>query len=286
LLWVALYHAVPMLANARAWQVLLPGRAQPSFGFFTWMVWVREAVNAMLPVARIGGEVTGAWLLTTRGVRKRPAAATLVVDMTMSLISQLAFTLIGVGLLATHGGGRSLATSVGLGLLVALPIVLAFGLVQRIGIFGFFARLFHLAFGDRFDRMVGGAKALDRAVHVIYRRPGRVLACVLWQLAGWVVSAGETWIALAALGHPASIGDAIMVTALIEAASSSAFLVPGALGVQEGGFLVLGRVLGLPDDVSLALALVRRARDVLVYGPALALWQLGEGRRLMLRGSA
>src|SRR5207248_2876831 len=41
LLWVALYHAVPMLANARAWQVLLPGRAQPSFRFFTWMVWVR-----------------------------------------------------------------------------------------------------------------------------------------------------------------------------------------------------------------------------------------------------
>ena len=284
LLWVALYHAMPMLANARAWQVLLPGRAQPSFVFFTWMVWVREAVNAMLPVARIGGEVTGAWLLTTRGVRKRPAAATLVVDMTMSLISQFVFTLIGVGLLLTRGGERSLAGSVGFGLLVAVPILLAFGLVQRVGIFGFFARAFHLVFGDRLDRMVGGAKALDRAVHVIYRRPGRALACAVWQLVGWIVSAGETWIALVALGHPAGVGDAIMVTALIEAASSSAFLVPGALGVQEGSYLVLGRVLGLPDDVSLALALVRRARDVLVYGPALALWQLGEGHRLMSRG--
>ncbi len=285
LLWVALYHAVPMLANARAWQVLLPGRAQPSFGFFTWMVWVREAVNSMLPVARIGGEVAGAWLLTTRGVRKRPAAATLVVDMTMSLVSQLAFTLVGVGLLVTRGGEQSLAASVGFGLLVALPVLAAFGLVQRIGIFGFFARLFHLAFGDRFDRMVGGAKALDRAVHVIYRRPVRVVSCALWQLVGWIVSAGEVWIALAALGHPRGLGDANMVTALIEAASSGAFLVPGALGVQEGGFLVLGKVLGLPDEVSLALALVRRARDVLVYGPALALWQLGEGRRLMNAGS-
>src|SRR5215472_4987284 len=285
LLWVALYHSVPMIANARAWQVLLPGRAQPSYGFFTWMVWVREAVNAMLPVARIGGEVTGAWLLTTRGVRKRAAAATLVVDMTMSLVSQFVFTLVGVALLVTRGGEQSLAISIGLGLLVALPILAVFGLVQRIGIFGFFARLFHLAFGDRFMRMVGGAKALDRAVHVIYRRPGRVFACGAWQLLGWLVSAGETWIALVALGHAVSVGDAIMVTALIEAASSSAFLVPGALGVQEGGFLVLGQVLGLPSEVSLALALVRRARDVLVYGPALAVWQLGEGRRLVLRGS-
>src|SRR5579883_549309 len=283
LLWVALYHAVPMVANARAWQVLLPGRAQPSFGFFVWMVWVREAVNSMLPVARIGGEVVGAWLLTTRGVRRRPAAATLVVDMTMSLISQLAFTLIGVGFLVTHAGDRSLASGIGLGLLISVPIVGAFGLVQRIGIFGFLARVFRLAFGDRFERMVGGAKALDRAVHVIYRRPSRTLSCGLWQLLGWLVSAGETWIALAALGHPIGAGDAVMVTALVEAASSSAFLVPGALGVQEGTFLVLGHVLGLPPQVALALALVRRARDVLVYGPALALWQLGEGRRLLTR---
>jgi glycosyltransferase 2 family protein len=286
LAWVALYHVVPMMANARAWQVLLPGRAQPSYRFFAWMVWVREAVNAMLPVARIGGEVAGAWLLTTRGVRKRPAAATLVVDMTMSLVSQLAFTLTGVGLLVTRGGDPSLAASVGLGLLITVPILAAFGLVQRIGIFGFFARLFHLAFGDRFERMVGGAQALDRAVHLIYRRPSRILACGLWQLVGWLVSAGETWIALSALGHPVSVGDAVMVTALVEAASSSAFLVPGALGVQEGTFLVLGNVLGLPADVSLALALVRRARDVLVYGPALALWQVSEGKRIIARRPA
>jgi uncharacterized membrane protein YbhN (UPF0104 family) len=131
--------------------------------------------------------------------------------------------------------------------------------------------------------MVGGAKALDRAVHVIYRRPRRVLGCGLWQLLGWLLSAGETWIALVALGHPVEVGDAIMVTALIEATSSSAFLVPGALGIQEGGFLVLGGILGLPPEVSLALALVRRARDILVFGPALALWQLGEGRRLFAR---
>jgi len=286
LLWVALFHSIPMTANARAWQVLLPGRRQPTFRFFVWMVWVREAVNAMLPVARIGGEVAGAWLLTTRGVRKRPAAATLVVDMTCSLVSQFAFTLIGVGLLMTRGGETSLAGSMGVGLAIALPILGAFGLVQRLGIFAFFARFFRLLFGERFDRMVGGAEALDRAVHVIYRRPSRAISCGLWQLAGWLISGGETWIALSALNHPVGIGDAIMVTALIEAASSSAFLVPGALGVQEGSFLVLGNIMGLPSDVSLALALVRRARDVLVYGPALVLWQFGEGKRLIGRRAA
>jgi hypothetical protein len=51
--------------------------------------------------------------------------------------------------------------------------------------------------------------------------------------------------------------------------------------VQEGSFLVIGSLLGLSQEEALALALVRRARDVLVYGPALAIWQLGEGRRLI-----
>ena len=286
LLWVALFHIVPMLANARAWQVLIPGMARPPYAFFAWMVWVREAVNSMLPVARIGGEVAGAWLLIGRGVRRRSAVATLVVDMTMSLASQFAFTLIGVGLLLTRSGEHSFAGGVGVGLVIALPIFAAFGIVQRIGIFGLFARLFRVVFGERFDRLVGGAKPLDRAVHVIYRRPGRIVACGLWQLTGWLISCGETWIALDYLGSPIGIADAVMVTSLIEAASSSAFLVPGALGVQEGSFLVLGHMLGLTPEVSLALALVRRARDVLVYGPALALWQLGEGRRLISRRAA
>lgn len=283
ILGIAVFHAVPMVANARAWQALLPGVRQPPFGFFVWMVWVREGVNAMLPVLRIGGEVAGARLLMARGVRVRPAVATLVVDMTMSLLSQFAFTVIGLGLLVGRSDDWSVIGNVALGLVVTLPVVGAFGIVQRVGLFGLFARFFRLAFGTRFERLAGGAAPLDHAVRVIYRRPGRVLACGFWQLVGWLLSSGEIWIALQCLGQPSSIGDAVLITAVIEAASSSAFLVPGALGIQEGSFLVVGSVLGLSPEASLALALVRRARDVLVYGPALALWQLGEGRRLIVR---
>src|SRR5581483_1254241 len=71
--WEALFHLVTMAANARAWQLLIPGPGRPRFLFFLWMIWGREAVNTLLPVARIGGEVAGAWLLIGRGVRKRPA---------------------------------------------------------------------------------------------------------------------------------------------------------------------------------------------------------------------
>src|SRR5215469_1726175 len=182
LLLVAIYHVVPMVANARAWQVLVPGVGRPSFPFFVWMVWVREAVNTLLPVARIGGEVAGAWLLVTHGVRKRPAVATLVVDMTMSLVSQFAFTLIGIALLLRQKNDFGLSTSILTGLLISLPVMLAFFLVQRLGLFTMFARVFRLAFGERFEQIVGGAEPLDRAVNLIYRRRDRILLCCFWQL--------------------------------------------------------------------------------------------------------
>ena len=39
--------------------------------------------------------------------------------------------------------------------------------------------------------------------------------------------------------------------------------VPGAVGVQEGGIVLLGRAVGLPEPFCLAYALLRRARELL-----------------------
>jgi uncharacterized membrane protein YbhN (UPF0104 family) len=45
--------------------------------------------------------------------------------------------------------------------------------------------------------------------------------------------------------------------------------VPGALGLQEAGFLGLGMLLGLPAEVAAALAIARRLRDLIVFLPGL-----------------
>jgi putative membrane protein len=285
IVWSGLFHLVPMVLNARAWQILLPGARKPGLAFFTWAVWVREAVNGLLPVARIGGEVASARLLRRRGVRNAPTLASLVVDMTLSILSQALFALLGVALLAARGdlGG---AWPVALALLAALPLVALLVAVQHFGLFGLLGRVFRAVFGDRLGALVGSAIRLDRAVRQFYRRRDRILACTLWQLAGWLAGAGEVWLALHFLGHPIGLAEALIIEALIQAVSSAAFLVPGALGVQEGGFLAIGSLVGLPPDLALALALMRRARDLLLFVPALLAWQAAEGHALWRRGKA
>jgi glycosyltransferase 2 family protein len=261
--------------------VLLPRPGRFRLALFLWAVWLREAVNGLLPVARIGGEVVSARLLIRHGLRPPKAVASLVVDMTVSLGSQFTFTVLGLALLAAQGAGGGMVRDLALGLLAALPLVAALLLVQRVGFFSLLATLFRRLFGDRFDALVGGAVPLDRAVRRLYRRRRAILASFFWQVAGWIAGAGEIWLALSFLGGRPSIASALIIEAVIQALSSGAFVVPGALGVQEGGFLAIGTLLGLSPELALALALMRRARDVLIFLPALVIWQVAAGRRAL-----
>ena len=281
LLWASLFHLVPMIVNAHAWRLLLASRKRPSLGYLSWVTWLRESVNGLLPVARVGGEVVAVRLVLRRGQRIGAAVASIVVDMTMGLASQFAYTLLGLVLLIRYTGDRATAASIALGLLVGVPAALGFVLVQRHGLFALLAKLVRKAFGARFAGLVGGAEALDRSVRIVYRRPVRLLLCLLWQLVAYIVAAGEIWIALYYLGHPVTVADALLIDALIHAVSSAAFVVPAAIGVQEGGFVVIGGLLGLSPELSLALALARRARDLILFLPGLLAWQVAEGRRLI-----
>jgi hypothetical protein len=55
---------------------------------------------------------------------------------------------------------------------------------------------------------------------------------------------------------------------------AGAFAVPGALGVQEGGYVMLGRVVGIGPEIALALSLAKRVRELVLGIPGLIAWQL------------
>ena len=281
LVWASLFHLVPMIVNAKAWQILVPGHRPPSLVFMTWLVWIREAVNGLLPVARVGGEIISARLLTVDGLRLSPAVASLILDMTLSLITQFLFTMLGMGLLSFYSDDAHTVLRISLGLAATAPIFVALVLVQRYGLFRVLSLPVKLLAGQRWAQLNVGSRRLDRAVAIGYRRRGRLLRSALWQFAAWVAGAGEIWLALYYLGHPVSLGEALTLEALAQAVSSIAVVVPAALGVQEGGFLLFGTLLGLGPEIALALALARRVRDLIVYVPALIALQLSEGRRVL-----
>ncbi len=278
LVLAALFHVVPMTANARAWQRLFAASARPALGVLTWATWVREAVNGLLPVARIGGEIVAYRIVRRHAARPSDAMATLVADMALSLLSQAAFALAGLALLVGVGRESTLGSQLTAGIVAMIPLGVGFVLAQRARALGALVRVLDRIFAGRLEGAHAKARDVDDALGALYARHRDVGACLGWQLAAWVLGAGELWLALRFLGAPRGVLDVVALEALIQAASSAAFVVPAALGVQEGAFVVIGAALGLDPVTALALATARRLRDVVVFFPGLLAWHRSETR--------
>jgi hypothetical protein len=71
--------------------------------------------------------------------------------------------------------------------------------------------------------------------------------------------------------------DAFVLESLGQAIRGAGFAIPGALGVQEGGYLLLAPLAGLAPDAALALSLAKRARELLLGLPGLLYLRLAAG---------
>ncbi|MFA4994392.1 MAG: flippase-like domain-containing protein [Bdellovibrionales bacterium] len=280
ILLVAVFHFIIIAVSSAGWRVLVPGKSKPSLPTFFYFMWVRAAVNNLMPVARIGGEIASVRLMTARGMRKNVAIAITIAELTLSIAAVFVFIALGVILFALRVNDENFIRQLAWGFVFSVPVFAALVAVQKIGFFGLLSRLFRVAFRDKWKDFAGNAARLDRAVTIIYRRKKRALVCALWQFAAWSLGAVEIWLALYFLGHPLPLIEAAMLEALIQGVVVVGFAVPAALGVQEAGFLVFGGMLGLPHEVAAALAIIRRCRDLICYVPALIAWQADEGRRL------
>ncbi len=239
---------------------------------------LRDSAAEVLPLSQIGGFVLGARALVLSGISASVAAATTVVDVTAELAAQLAYTVLGVSLLAWLRPGSALTTPA-LAALGAMAVLAAlFTAAQRGGGVWIDRALERVARAMLGPRESGGA-GLGAALRQVHAHPGRLAAAFGLHLLCWVLVGCETWIILRLIAAPVGLAAALVIDSLISGLRSMAFMVPQALGVQEGGYIMLGTLFGLAPEAALALSLVRRARDVAIGIPALLAWQVVEARR-------
>lgn len=270
-----------LLLDSRGWRALLKKDAERPWRQLAWMWWIGDAANTLLPVAQLGGELLRARLLIKAGVAGAAAGASVVVGLTAGIVTLILFAVGGLVALSVgpsiDGPGHLPSLMIGLGVFGAA--IGAFYLAQRRGLFLRLARIAEKLGGRKgWISLAGGAEALDRAVDALYEDRRAFLACLLWRLAGWCAGVGEVWLALYVLGHPVSLMEAFILESLGQAVRSAGFAIPGAIGIQEGGYLLLGALIGVPGDIAVGVSLLKRVREVALGLPGLAAWQISEGR--------
>ena len=281
-LLLCLYGLLPMAANAASWRSILPENDRPPVPSIMLMSWIGGSVNVLLPVAQVGGDFVRARLLVLRGIRRSSAGASVIVDVTIGIVTQILPGVLGILLLIQYDqlGDVSIAAAIGIGIL-ALFIFL-FYLAQRWGLFSRLTRFLKRTSKVRdWTAVTSGARTLDNAIAATYNRRHDLMIAIVWRSLGSLVGTGQMMIGLAFLGHPIGLLEALILESMTHAIRNAAFMIPGALGVQEGGYIIIGSILGFGSETALALSLLLRARIFITCLPAILYWQFIENRRLI-----
>jgi putative membrane protein len=266
-----------------SWFVIAPDLSYRHLPAFIFGRLAREAAADTLPLAQLGGFVMGARAASLLGAPATLAVATCIVDLGAEMLGQLLFTAVGVAIIAQHAPSgfphRVLDPALAVGLIVGVVTAGLFIFSQQTGL-----RLL-----DRFSAswppaMKAQLSSMQDALQGLYRRPARPIISVVAHFAAWIAAMGGVWLVLRFMGAPLSFPSVIAMESLIYLLRSAAFFVPGAVGVLEGGYVLLGPVFGLHPETALGLSLIKRGRDFAIGLPAVFVWQMLEGKRLLRRG--
>ena len=278
--FVVLTRAATVSVAGAGWWLLFPASGRLRLRAVVLLRFVREAVNTLLPLMQVGGDIIGARLLTFWAVSGPLAAASIIIDVLMQAATQFLFAALGLVMLVALGADTTVAGIAAAGLAFAAPLLGGFYLAQR----GSGHRILHFVLGrlkgDGNWRVLGTVDAVYQCLSMIYARRSDVVASSLVHMVGWLIGVAEVLIVLGCMGHPVTIGEALVIESLVQAVRGAAFAVPSALGAQEAGLILLCGIFAIPPDQAVALSLIKRAADLVLGVPGLVALQILEGERL------
>jgi putative membrane protein len=282
ILLVVLVRAVTVSVAGAGWWLLFPAKLRPPLQTCVLVRFLREAANVLLPFGQVGGDLLGAGLLTLRtAVRAALAAASVIVDILVQAATQLIFAVLGLLVLFALEADQTLTHVAAIGLTVGALALGGFYLAQRWAGQRILRWAMNVLTGDLKGRVLVTIDAVYQELSAIYAARSGLVGSSLVHMAGWLLGVAEVLIVFGFMGHPVSLAEALVIESLLHAIRGAAFAIPGALGAQEGGLVLLCAAFGIPAEQAIALSLVKRAADLALGAPALLCWQTLEWKRLM-----
>src|SRR5262249_14809080 len=93
---VVMVRGVTVSVAAMGWGLLFPAERQLQLGTCAALRFIGEAINVLLPMAQIGGDVIGTGLLTLYGVPAALGVSSVIVDVLLQAATQFLFAIIGL----------------------------------------------------------------------------------------------------------------------------------------------------------------------------------------------
>lgn len=265
---MALTHVLPVALCGVAWGLL---QDRIPFIHFSVARWIKDGVGELAGFLPLSGEMAAIRLMTRYGFRVADASAVVMVDVTAEALAQFFFSLLGVGLWLHLYPEAEITRWALIALGISIPGLAIFVALQRSVVMRFLETLPAKVMPHAWDAPEADS-GVHAAVNALYADHRRVARSVFWHVLAWAAGAIEAWVALRLLGYPLDVAEVLALESIIYAIRSVAFIVPAAIGLQEGGYMLVGAVLGLPTEIALAVSILKRGRELIMGLPALFAW--------------
>lgn len=280
---IALEFVVDGFHTLAWWFTFPPEMRRGSYWTLYFVRLAGTALNQTIPAASIGGEPAKVFLLEPHF----PVATAIATVMTASLIFSLTKAFfIALGMVVTwhrvqlpHGFVVAVVT----GYLATLAGILAFMFLLLSG-FGSAAKniIARLPIPERWtERIERLAPIVDEEVRAFHRtRPRDLVLAGVSHFPAFLVGVAQVWLLLGWLGLARSLGTSLAIESFSMLLGFVMFAVPGGIGVQEGGMLVVFAVLGLPSAAGLATGIAFRLTSIVNAAAGLLAFAALKGRKV------
>ena len=279
LLFVCPFAVPDQYLGSEAWRILFPPNFRPHRLKALLASWIGSSVNTLMPVATIGGEIVKARIIVLLLYSSTKAAATITVDKTVQAIAVLIWGLIGAILLLIYIGPSAIVTGIFISSGILAIGIFGFIIVQIKGGFTKIAQKLTVFTGQAENhRLKKSTLEFQHSIEEIYKNKNRIVLATILRLHQRIILVGEIVLASHIFGTPIGIMEAMILKGIIGAIRGLSFAIPAGLGIQEGGYVAIGALIGHPPDLMIAISLTTRLREILPNIPLLFLWQILEGR--------
>ncbi len=254
-------YPVAILFDCIAWDPYLKAARQG----WRWLMQlckiqiIADAVFYITPLGMAGGEAAKALILNRRhGIGYGDAIASLINLQLLLAITQIPFVIIGMAIMLQRD---------------ILPLVWRNGLLLAIAAITLFMFVLLLAIHKRWLRNVFKSvneasrwkvaiSSIEQQISELLVDRQRLARALLFTFLNWASFAAELWLISHVAGKPISFADAWAIESLIALARAATFFIPGHLGAQEGAASFAFKIFYGDPVFGLAVALVRRAREL------------------------
>lgn len=248
--------------NTLGWWFTLPLAERA--GTYGWLFWVRSAgtaLNEATPLASLGGEAAKLVLLRRR-MSSAAATASLLAARTSFSSAKAIFIVVGMAAVWSRlalPGDVSLALLSGFVLVVAGIVMFAVIQVRGVGM-ATISALGRAGIPARWIALIGGwLHGVDAHLRDLYRARRSDLARSMGAyVCGFACGTLQILLMLGWLGLPFDPAAAVGIEAFATLIGFLMFIVPGSLGVQEGGKVLIFAALGLPRSAAMAVGITFR----------------------------